>query len=187
MRLLEHLRRGSERQQPNWEAVFREQYPRLYNFFRFRTGCDDMAEEYTAEVFERAWRDRERYSHDLGQFEAWLFGIARNIAADHQRRIARSAPQLSLETVEAKLTLPESGQPQHQLEIQDDLAHLSLLLDDLTPRARELIALKYGGGLNNRQIASLTDLSESNVGTILHRTVTRLRQAWEGSQDDSRG
>jgi len=41
-----------------------------------------------------------------------------------------------------------------------------------------LIALKYGASLNNRQIAELTGLSESNVGTILHRTVGALRAQW---------
>lgn len=45
-------------------------------------------------------------------------------------------------------------------------------------RERELIALKYGAGINNRLIAQLTGLSESNVGTILHRVVQTLRSRW---------
>ena len=48
----------------------------------------------------------------------------------------------------------------------------------LPEREREVIALRYGSGLTNRAIARLTGLSESNVGTILHRTVARLREAW---------
>ena len=46
-------------------------------------------------------------------------------------------------------------------------------------RQRELIALKYGAALNNRLIARITGISESNVGTILHRVAQQLRQAWE--------
>jgi general secretion pathway protein D len=38
-----------------------------------------------------------------------------------------------------------------------------------------LIALKYGAAINNRLIAQLTGLSESNVGTILHRVVHQAR------------
>ena len=45
-------------------------------------------------------------------------------------------------------------------------------------REQELLALKYGAGANNREIASVTGLSESNVGTILHRTVQLLRDRW---------
>jgi len=46
-----------------------------------------------------------------------------------------------------------------------------------------LISLKYGGGLNNREIASLTGLTESNVGTILHRVVEDLRKQWEDDNE----
>jgi RNA polymerase sigma-70 factor (ECF subfamily) len=41
-----------------------------------------------------------------------------------------------------------------------------------------LLSLKYGAGVSNREIARVTGLSESNVGTILHRTVQTLRERW---------
>ena len=52
---------------------------------------------------------------------------------------------------------------------------------DLTGTANAVFdyALKYGSGLNNREIATLTSLSESNVGTILHRIIQKLRTEWE--------
>jgi len=53
-----------------------------------------------------------------------------------------------------------------------------MLLEGLTDRDRELIALKYGAGLTNRAIAQATGLSESNVGTILYRAVQTLRARW---------
>jgi RNA polymerase sigma-70 factor (ECF subfamily) len=40
------------------------------------------------------------------------------------------------------------------------------------------MALKYGAGMTNRAIARATGLSESNIGTILHRTVQTLRELW---------
>jgi RNA polymerase sigma-70 factor (ECF subfamily) len=41
-----------------------------------------------------------------------------------------------------------------------------------------LIAMKYGADMTNRAIARATGLSESNVGTILHRAVEALRERW---------
>jgi len=41
------------------------------------------------------------------------------------------------------------------------------------------VAFKYGAGLNNREIARLTRLSESNVGIILYRVVEKLRSEME--------
>ena len=59
-----------------------------------------------------------------------------------------------------------------------DLARLGALLKQLPQREQELVALKYGAEATNRAIAELTGLSESNVGTILHRVVQTLRRDW---------
>jgi RNA polymerase sigma-70 factor (ECF subfamily) len=55
---------------------------------------------------------------------------------------------------------------------------LRALLAQLPDRERELISLKYGAGATNRAIAKVTGLSESNVGTIVHRVVEALRRDW---------
>ena len=47
----------------------------------------------------------------------------------------------------------------------------------LDPRERDLVALKFAGGLSNAEIARVLGTSESNAGTLLHRTVTKLRKA----------
>jgi len=65
------------------------------------------------------------------------------------------------------------------VERNSDFERLSRLLEGLSPRERELVSLKYGGRLTNRAIARVIGLSESNVGTILHRVVSRLRDQWE--------
>ena len=50
---------------------------------------------------------------------------------------------------------------------------------ELSPRERELIALKYGAELTNQEIARLTGLSDTNVGTILSRTISTLRARFD--------
>ena len=47
----------------------------------------------------------------------------------------------------------------------------------LEPRERELVALKFGGGLQNVEIARVLGVSESNAGTRLHRVLLKLREA----------
>ncbi len=164
---------GRAEETVDWAAVYREQLPRVYNFFRYRLGDDQTAEDLTAITFEKAWRGRARYRRDLGAFEAWLFGIARRVAADHLRRRPHDVDLDDLADPPDPRSLVEMVQQ------QDDLARLGVLLAELPPRERELIALKYGGEMTNRAIATVTGLSESNVGTILHRTIGKLRAAWE--------
>jgi len=167
----------------DWTEVYQEQLPRVYNFFRYRLGDDQTAEDLTATTFEKAWRGRERYRWDLGAFEAWLFGIARRVAADHLRRPRRDVSLADLPDPadsDPSDPHPADGDPLAEtVQRQADLARLGVLLAQLPPRERELIALKYGGEMTNRAIVAVTGLSESNVGTILHRTIGKLRAAWE--------
>lgn len=156
----------------DWDALYSDQLPRIYNYFRFRVGVDADAEDLSARTFEKAWRARDRYRHDLAGFSTWLFTIAHNVATDFLRS---RRPQISLETAPE---LPADGTPEEDAERHSDLARLRALAACLSEREQELIALKYGAALDNRQIARLTQLTESNVGTILHRAVQALRKHW---------
>ncbi len=157
----------------DWEEVYQRELPRIYNYFRYRVGGGPQAEDLTALTFEKAWRGRGRYRRDLAAFSTWLFTIARNVAADHFRR-ARSESSLDdLQQADPALVVEEVVQR------KDENSYLAALLAELPERERELVAFKYGAALNNRQIARLTRLSESNVGTILGRVVQKLRLGLE--------
>src|SRR5262245_3317219 len=71
--------------EPDWDAVYSEQLPRVYNFFRYRIGDRRDVEDLTAQTFEKAWRARHRYRRDLSAFTTWLLTIARNVATDYYR------------------------------------------------------------------------------------------------------
>jgi RNA polymerase sigma-70 factor (ECF subfamily) len=158
----------------DWEAVYREELPRVYNFHRYRVGDRATAEDLTSQTFQKAWRARRRYRSDRAEVSTWLLSIAHNVAIDHFRRVG-SRPEVPLEGHEVS----GGDTPEEEALRRDDERRLESLLADLPPRERELLALKYGAGATNRAIATLTGLSESNVGTILHRTVTALRSAWK--------
>ena len=158
--------------EPNWDAVYAEQLPRVYNFFRYRLGNDAHAEDLTSRTFEKAWAARARYRRDLAGFSTWLISIARNVATDHFRA---QRPHLPLEAAEEVAT---TRTPHDDVAKDSDLARLGALLKQLPQREQELVALKYGAEATNRAIAELTGLSESNVGTILHRVVQTLRRDW---------
>lgn len=157
----------------DWDEVYAEQLPRVYNFFRYRVGDGALAEDLTSVTFEKAWRGRNRYRHDLGRFGTWLMAIARNVAVDHYRGRRPDAPLEEAEAVAAAGPTPEQ-----LAEHRSDLERLGGLIAALPERERDLISLKYGADLNNREIARLTGMSESNVGTRLHRAVQTLRARW---------
>jgi RNA polymerase sigma-70 factor (ECF subfamily) len=157
----------------DFEAFYEAELPRVYNFFRYLLGDDQLAEDLTAETFAKAWRNRERYREDLASFSTWVFMIARRLATDYFRK---QRPTLSLE--EAKhLTDPHT--PEEEAQERAEFKQLLTLLARLAERERELVALKYGAGLTNRAIARISGLSESNVSTILYRVTQQLRAQLE--------
>jgi RNA polymerase sigma-70 factor, ECF subfamily len=158
----------------NWDALYAREAPRIYNYFRFRLGSDSDSdvEELTARTFEHAWRSRARYRQDLAGFATWLFKIAQNIGTDHLRARHAHLP------LDAALEVITEDTPERDAEQRSNLKRLALLCKALPERERELIALKYGALINNRVIAQLMGLTESNVGTILHRVVLTLRDQW---------
>jgi RNA polymerase sigma-70 factor (ECF subfamily) len=71
-----------------------------------------------------------------------------------------------------------TGTPEDDAVRHSNGERLAALLQSLPERERELLAMKYGAGMTNRAIATATGLTESNVGTIVHRAVQTLRERW---------
>jgi RNA polymerase sigma-70 factor (ECF subfamily) len=126
------------------------------------------AEEVTAQAFERAYRRRSSFRPRRGTADAWVFGIARNAALDELRRLKRRA------TLQHE---PEAVHGDDQAESVIRRETVRAAMASLEPRERELVALKYHGGLSNQEIAHVMGVSESNIGTRLHRVMEKLRNA----------
>jgi RNA polymerase sigma-70 factor, ECF subfamily len=71
----------------------------------------------------------------------------------------------------------DSQAPDALADIGARRATVAAALVELDPRERELVALKFFAGLSNADIAAVLGISESNAGTKLHRTITKLREA----------
>jgi len=156
----------------DWGRIYVEHAPRVYNYFRFRVGSNADVEDLTSRTFEKAWRAREKYNRNLAGFSTWLLKIAQNVAVDHLRARRSYVP------IDESLQLATATSPDVDAERSSNLARLAALTKDLPARDRDLLALKYGAVATNREIAKLTGLSESNVGTLLHRLVQTLRTRW---------
>src|SRR6185312_14415620 len=123
--------------EPDWEAVYAEQLPRIYNYFRYRLGSEHAAEDLTSRTFEKAWQARHRFRRDLAGFTTWLLRIARNVATDHFRTARNHAP------LEEAADVPTDRTPEDEAMLRSNFVRLSALVASLPERERELLALKY--------------------------------------------
>ena len=69
--------------------------------------------------------------------------------------------------------------PEEEVTKSEERKRLQSCLAKLSRDEQELISLKFGAELNNRQIAKTLGLSESNVGTRLYRAVRKLRDSFQ--------
>jgi RNA polymerase sigma-70 factor (ECF subfamily) len=159
-------------------AFFAEQYgeylPRVLNYVRLRVDGEDLAQELTAQTFERAL-SRLHTLRDRGAFGGWLFRIARSIVAGHYRR---RRPVVALESVGEQAVADarvEPG-PEARVEAFEEVEALKEALQLLSEREREIIRLRFVAGLTNRAIAKMMGLREGNVAVILFRALRKLRR-----------
>ena len=155
----------------SFDALYRECARDVYAYVRTLLGDDASAEDVTALAFERAFRRRSSFDERRGSRRGWLFGIARNAALDELRRRRRAAPLVGdLEDVAA-------AAPEEEAELAVRRSTVRAALAALPARDRELVALKFHGGLTNAELAAVLGTSETNAGTRVHRAVTKLRKA----------
>ena len=159
----------------DFESLYRASRDDVYAYVAGMVRDRAAAEEVTAAAFERALTRRSSYKPDRGSPRAWLFGIARNAAYDELRRRGRQA-ELTAEPAD----LDSHGFDERTEHSERRLA-VSAALERLEPHERELIALKFFAGLENREIARVLGIGESNAGTKLHRAMTKLREACDGN------
>ena len=150
--------------------LYRSSAADVYAYVATLLGDRAAAEDVTAQAFERAWRKRRSFDAGRGAPRAWLFGIAPNAALDELRRRRRAPVAADAEATEVAGLGDDAETAIRRAVVRSAIAGLEA-------RDRELIALKYHGDLSNAEIARLLRTSESNVGTRLHRAVTKRREA----------
>jgi RNA polymerase sigma-70 factor (ECF subfamily) len=159
------------------EQAFERYYPAIFRYFRYRGADADTANDLASSTFERALKGR--YDSRKSQIQTWLFAIACNVAINHWKSESIRSTALLDDVFPDPDTIPVED----TLIFTQDKEQVLLVLQSLEPRAREIIALKFGGPLTNRQIAELTKLSEQNVGIILYRSLLKLRTLLEARHD----
>lgn len=159
-------------------TLYREHMAAVFNYCLFRVGDRTIAEDLTADTFERAWRARRRYRPERAAFNTWLFTIARRVVTDWQRR------QVRRRWVGLSDDQSDGGpSPEAQIEETEQQAELRRLVQTLEPSEQELIALKFGAGMTNRDIAPVLGKSETAIGSAIYRIMQKLRAQWNNAHE----
>src|SRR5437867_466965 len=147
---------GAEQAAEGFEALYRRTFPRVYAYVASLLRDRSAAEDVTAQAFERAYRKRSGFSAKRGSPEAWVFGIARNAALDELRKLKR---RTALAFEPADIWSPGPDEEAERAFRRDEVRAALATLDS---RDRDLVALKFAGGLSNGEIARVLGISETS-------------------------
>lgn len=167
-------------EQGSLEQAFERYYPAVFRYFRYRGADPETANDLASSTFEQALKNLSSYDPHKGQIQTWLFAIAHNLGINHWKAEKQTAP------LDDDLPIPDDPPLEQGLILIQDKEQVLQALQFLDLRAREILALKFGGLISNRQIAGLTNLTESNVGVILYRSLLKLRTLLASAQAEVR-
>ena len=166
-----------------FEHWYHDHRASVYRYVRFRVATREAAEDVTSDVFMKALRSFERYDPTLASPRTWLLRIARNAVTDHLRALRRRGSlHVTLDRV-PDLVADIPSQEERVLR-QERIQALLNGNQTLRPADQEMLALRYGAGLDNAEIAQSLGITPNAVAVRLHRALKRLKQAVEDQGHD---
>lgn len=155
-----------------WVRSVLDQYEGPLTCYAARiTGDLDLARDVVQETFMRLCsQDPAKVDGHLAQ---WLYTVCRSRALDAQRkeRRMRTLDESSTDT-QARVDC----NPAVVAESQDGVTNVLQVLALLPQNQQEVVRLRFQSGLSYKEIASVTKLSVSNVGYLIHTAIKSIRE-----------
>lgn len=154
-------------------ALYDHFYDRIHRYVSFKTGNPTEAEDITEEVFLRMLESIKFYKPQGFPFSSWLFRIAHNLVVDHHRKRARNM-STPLETA-SQVADRSTFSPDDHMDMKFAMAEVNEAMDGLTDLQREVITLRFAGGLSVQETARAVGKKENAVKALQHAGIRKLR------------
>jgi RNA polymerase sigma-70 factor (ECF subfamily) len=151
-------------------SLYEEYYDRIAHYVYVRIGDKSKAEDIASEVFLKALESLRKYEERGLPMQAWLFKIAHNMVVDHLRR-ATKYKTIPIETVEIK----DEGDPQKTAETNIEMERVAIAMQQLTDEQKEVIRLRFFGGLSSREVSGMLNKSDGAVREMQRAALEKLR------------
>lgn len=160
----------------------------LYFMLYEKVGDQELAKDLTIESLGKAFKKLHLYVPNY-VFSTWLFTVARNHCIDYLRK--NKLPTVSID----KMMLDEDGKrtnfdlisemlnPEQEMEKKQRVAILRQIVDQLKPKYRALVKLRYFKEMTYDEIATTLDIPIGTVKAQLHRSREQLFKIMSGIKD----
>lgn len=171
-------------------TIFDRYYPSIHGYAYRRLGRD-LADDVAAETFLVAFDHWQRYDTTHDNARPWLFGIASNLIAGHQRSEARQYRALAradqVATAEPDRVDGPADRVAVRLDAQAVRGRLAAALGEISPADREVVLLVAWAELTCEEVARALEIPAGTVRSRLHRARKKLRAALGGADPTATG
>jgi RNA polymerase sigma-70 factor (ECF subfamily) len=155
--------------QAELESLYREHFAFVWRTLRRFGVADGHLEDAAQEVFLIAHRRLGAW-REWSSPRAWLFGVARRVAADHRRGRDRHARKLAaLPELDGPPAPSRAGAYEERLDQQQRLRSVAEAIAALSPERRTVYVLTELEGLSAPEIAQACELELNTVYSRLRR------------------
>ena len=158
-----------------WSRLYEEYFPRIYRYVVLRVTDRMEAEDLTEQVFLNALEAGPSFRWRGAPVSSWLFRIARNKVIDY-KRTDKSKKNLPL----YENIVSDDENPEKAAERNSDVRQLIQAVSQLTRAQRDVIELRFAGGLSVAEVARILGKSQGAVKVMQHSAIVSLRAKLAG-------
>lgn len=163
-----------------WESLYRHCYPALYAYAGRRLSpavADDAVSDALARAIERI----DRFEWRGAGFDAWMYGILRNVVKERYRHVTTQA--LPTDPAQLAQGLVEGEDASTALLARTEAAQIRRAFATLSESDQDLLELRVIAGLSAVETGQLLGKEAGAVRMAQARALDRLRAALRGGLD----
>ncbi len=155
-----------------FDIIYKKYSRRLYGFVSRYIKQEVDTEEIVQEVFIKIWQSRDKINI-YSSFESFLFTIAHNATVNLLKK--RATEQKYVEHVKSLQHIVETFELTDEIHYKDLKHKFQGLLNELSPRQKQIFQLSREEGLSHKEIAEKLGISANTVKNHLVTTLSFLK------------
>ena len=173
---LDLVQRARQGEQEAFAQLYENHFDKIFRYVVLKIRNQAEAEDMTQQVFIKAYESIGSYQSQGVPFTAWLFRIAHNQMVDYVRK------QSKRQTVplDESLQIMDDCDVEHEVETKIEMEKVDLATAKLTKAQREVISLRFAGGLSITEAAKTMRKSEGAIKALQHSAILALRKTLVG-------
>jgi RNA polymerase sigma-70 factor (ECF subfamily) len=151
-------------------GLYEEYYDKIAHYVYVHIGNKEEAEDIAGEVFLRALKSLKSYREKGVPMQGWLFRIAHNLTVDYLRKMDKHRT-LPIDSV----VLQATDNPANTAERNIEYTRVTEAMKQLTIEQREVINLRFFGGLTSKEVSGVLGKSDGAVREMQRAAIEKLR------------